>query len=413
MKMVFEEESCLTAVGQPIPGAAEAVGIGMACAAAARSETVRPGESLRIFVAHSGERGARVLAGSFAAGCAQVGCEVLIGGECSAWAAASAVRTLGCFMGCHIHTEITPVFRLFAGDGLSLYARTEDKITAALYPVKSKGKAPDDSVPYSHYGVIREFAGADEMYISSLRSRLHGELHGIYADVYSPSAAVSGEAMRALSGNGDQMGERIAFHIGSDGGRVSAFSESTGYVFRDKLLMLCCRGLFERGIDAAFCGSVPRWLEKMAEGCGRRVISCGRNVCTDCSDPSEECSHARLLAAEQGFTRDGIALMMETLETLRSRGETLKDAVASLPPTAVINRYIPADRPSALLKRLCSPDSKPGVLSDSSRGLVTIRPVRTGKGLMLGVESFSMEAAAELCDIYEGNIRKLASCSEL
>lgn len=407
MRMIFEEDSCLVPAGRTNPGAAGAADIGRACAMAAEKET---SGRVRIFAAHSGERGARALAVGFAAGCAEGGCEVIAGGECSAWAAAAAVRALGCNMGCHIHTEISPLFRFFAADGLPLRAAEEERILSGLTLKKGRNASGENgsqpSLPYSHYGNIKEFTGAGDVYVSGLRSRLGGRLHGINPDVYSPSSAVLGEAMQALEGRGDPMGERIAFHIGSDSGRLSAFSDSTGYVFRDKLVMLCCRGLFEKGADAAFCGRPPRWLERMAEKYGRKVISCGREVCTGCGEPSEECARARELAASQGFTGDGIALMMETLETLRLRKEPLKEAIASLPPAATINRYIPADRPSRLLERLCSTEGN-GVLSDSGRGLVTVRPVRTGKGLMLGVESFSMETAAELCDFYENSIKQL------
>lgn len=393
MKMYFEEESRLVPADRSLPTAAEAAVIGRACAA-----NITAGE--RIFIAHSGEKGANALARSFAAGCAESGREAVFGGECSVWAAANAVKALGCGLGCHVHTEITPVFRIFASDGLSLDAAAEDRITAEIYSPKQR------DIPYSHYGGIREFSGTSELYVSALRERLKGCAKGIYADVYSSSPSVTEEALRALSGKNDPSGERIAFHIGADGGRLSAYSDSTGYIFREKLLMLCCRGLFEKGEDAAFCGRPPKWLCKMAEKYGRQVISCGRSVCTGCGQPSEECKRARKLAASQGFTGDGIALMLETLEVLRQRGESLKEAVASLPPAAIINRYIPADRPSKLLERLCSVKNGDGVLSDTERGLVTVRPVRTGKGLMLGVESFAMETAAELCDFYSEVIKK-------
>ncbi|MCM1579015.1 MAG: hypothetical protein NC078_09490 [Ruminococcus sp.] len=393
MKMHFEEESRLVPDSRCLPGTAMAAAIGRACAV-----SVPAGE--RIFIAHSGEKGANALARAFGAGCAEAGQDAVFGGECSAWAAANAVKVLGCAMGCHVHTEITPLFRLFAADGLCLDAAAEDRITAQILSPKQK------ELPYSHYGVISEFSGTRELYVSSLRKRPGGSVKGVYADVYSSSAAVTEEALRALKGKNDPGGERIAFHIGADGGRLSAYSDSTGYVFREKLLMLCCRELFERGEDAAFCGRPPRWLEKMAAGYGRKVISCGRSVCSGCGKPSEECRQARRLASSQSFTEDGIALMLETLEVLRRRGESLKDAIASLPAAAVISRYIPADRPSELLRRLCGTGHTEGVLSDSERGLVTVRPVRTGKGLMLGVESFAIETAAELCDFYSEVIIK-------
>ena len=41
-------------------------------------------------------------------------------------------------------------------------------------------------------------------------------------------------------------------------------------------------------------------------------------------------------------------------------------------------------------------------------GRVTVRPVRTGKGIMLNVESYALEAASELCDFYSEVIKRNA-----
>ena len=100
---------------------------------------------------------------------------------------------------------------------------------------------------------------------------------------------------------------------------------------------------------------------------------------------------------------DGIALAFNVLEALRRRKMTLKEAVSQLPKFAGVNRYIPVDKPSELLERLSV--STGGVLTG---GRVTVRPVRTGKGIMLNVESYALEAASELCDFYSEVIKRNA-----
>ena len=151
--------------------------------------------------------------------------------------------------------------------------------------------------------------------------------------------------------------------------------------------MICCMDMFDRGEDCAVCGSVPRALEQLAESCGRKMISCGKNICDDESSPSSQCLEARHLASKQLFMHDGIAL-------------------SQLPKFAGVNRYIPVDKPSELLERLSV--STGGVLTDGDGGRVTVRPVRTGKGIMLNVESYALEAASELCDFYSEVIKRNA-----
>ena len=147
-------------------------------------------------------------------------------------------------------------------------------------------------------------------------------------------------------------------------------------------------------------------MEQLAESCGRKMISCGKNICDDESSPSSQCLEARHLASKQLFMHDGIALAFNVLEVLRRRKMTLKEAVSQLPKFAGVNRYIPVDKPSELLERLSV--STGGVLTDGDGGRVTVRPVRTGKGIMLNVESYALEAASELCDFYSEVIKRNA-----
>lgn len=386
----FEEESRLVPVSGERITPETAVMAGAACARAAAGG--------RILTAHSGENGAAALAAAFSAGAAAAGADCVSAEVCPATAAAYAVKKLKCAMGCYVHTELDASFKLFASDGLALFGDTEKTIEQEL----DGGKA----LPYSHYGSISDFIGAAELYAAKLGELLGGKLKGIYADVSSPSMAVMSCFEKAIGEKNDRSGGRIAFHISGDGSRISAYSDDTGYVFREKLIMICCRDLFESGSDAAVCGKPPRVLEKMAEEYGRRVISCGKNICRSEERQSDECACARRLASEQLFMHDGTALAVRILDILRRHGTSLREEAAGIPSFAGISRYIPVDKPSELLKRLCTPD---GVLSDNGSERVVIRPVRTGRGIMLDVESFAMEAARELCDRYMDIIKNKLS----
>ena len=390
-RLHFEEESRLIASGSGNITCNDAAAAGRATAC----------EKGAILVSHGSGTGADALAYAFASGVSAAGARCVFAGECCAPAAAYAAKSLGCTAGCHIHTEITASLSLFSGDGLPLYRSYEEKIEKALQSSKE--------LPYSHFGDIRSFGGADELYAAKAASFLRSEPAKVYADVYSSSPSVMRVCGDILSGRGNKNGERIAFRISADGRRISAYSDETGYVFRDKLIMLCCRRLFEQGKDAAVCGKAPRALEKLAGLYGRKILSCGGAVCVNESSPSGRCLAARKAAAQQMFANDGIVLMMTVLDILGEENKTLSEALKGLPDYADINRYIPVDRPSELLKKLCVTGmEESGVIGDGENGRVTIRPVRTGKGVMLCVESCAAETAAELCDFYAGIISNAA-----
>lgn len=391
----FEEDSRLipSPSGHLTPESAAAAGSAVGAAM---------GKGSKLCVSHSTEEGACALAYAFASGAASSGADCIFMGSASATGAAYAAGILGCTAGCFVHTEITASLGLFSGDGLSLYRSTERRIEKEL--------SSSRSLPYSHYGKITVFDKADELYAAELSRQISEPYKDIRADIYSSSERLLDVCKKALSGKNDPGGTRIAFRISADGKRVSAYSEDTGYVFCDKLIMLCCREIFEKGEDCAVCGSVPKALEKLAAQYGRQVISCGSCVCSEEESPSADCLKARSLASKQLFMHDGAALALTVPMILTKRGITLKEAVESLPNSAGVNRFIPVNKPSELLERLCTRAG--GTLTDGDGGRVTIRPVRTGKGVMLSVESYALEAASELCDIYAEIVQKAKSISE-
>ncbi len=391
----FEEDSRLipSPSGHLTPNGAAAAG-----AAAGAAVGAAVGKGGRICVSHSGEQGASALAHAFASGTASSGADCIFMGCASASGAAYAAGILSCNIGCFVHTEITASLSLFSGDGLNLYRSMEKKIEKELDRVHS--------LPYSHYGKTEEFDKADELYAAALSKHISEPYRGVYADIYSSSERLIRVCKKALDGKNDPGGARIAFRIGADGKKVSAYSDETGYIFRDRLIMLCCKDRFEQGEDCAVCGKAPKALEKLAAMYGRKLLSCGSCTCSEEDNPSEECIKARALAAKQPFMHDGAYLALTVPKILTRNGITLKEAVDALPPSAGVSRFIPVNKPSELLEKLCT-DNR-GTLTDSDSGRVTIRPIRTGKGIMLNVESYALEAASELCDIYTEIVRKNA-----
>ena len=101
--------------------------------------------------------------------------------------------------------------------------------------------------------------------------------------------------------------------------------------------------------------------------------------------------------------------MMTVLETLESRDLTLAEAAAELPDMALSTRFVAIDKqPVKLLRSLFSEQqvSGDGVVIDDRRGRVLIRPVKTEKGVIMQVESYSAEIASELCDFYQDLLTK-------
>lgn len=389
-KIHFEENSRLVSDSAAPVTSENAIAVGRAAAAAFGKP-----QSTRICIGRGTGPAAEALSLALASGVCAAGGEAVIAGQVTAPGLSFSVKRLGCDIGVYVTAGMPAAIRLFAADGLRLLPRDEKKIEAML-------NIPPEDCAYEQYGGITSCEGISQVYLSRLSEILSGRLEKISAQFYSPSETVIANAQRLLAGkNGkaDSCAERIAFHIDADGCTVSAYTDDTGHVPCDKLAMLCCMELFSSGQDIASCGELPEAAAKLAEVYGRRVMSCQESGsgCHDETEQTEKCRQTRSACAAQLFLHDGTATALTVLEMLRRRDISLKAALDELPPYALAGRYIPVSGPHELILSLGSAD---GVLMNSESGHVTVRPVRTGKGIMLSVESFAAETAAELCDFY-------------
>jgi hypothetical protein len=133
-------------------------------------------------------------------------------------------------------------------------------------------------------------------------------------------------------------GERIVFHISADGKKISAYSEDTGYVFYEKLVLLCCQKSFQEGLDVSLPYSFPSVADKLAQRYGSTVY----RYCSCSVDDSD--SEARKLAAEAPFVTDSIVLMLTVLNVLNTNCCSLKQAVDEIPTFATVNKFIPLEK---------------------------------------------------------------------
>ena len=208
-------------------------------------------------------------------------------------------------------------------------------------------------------------------------------------------------------------GETLAFHLNEDGVKVTAFTESTGYIQCGKLLMLALKHRLE-----AF---------KAFENINGKVFKL----------PTRFPGFAERIAAEYGvklerseteeldFYNNKIILIVEILKIIQKTGQRLDDLCRTLPEYAELDRYVPVERESCeeRIQKLCSQykngknyvldkDFSGGIAINDGLGKIFITPIHSGKGIMLHAESREMEAASELCDFYENILRGKGSFRE-
>ncbi len=344
----------------------------------------------KIGIAFRDNSASECLALALCTGIASAGGEAWLFGAASEPALCFCTEKSGLSACCYVDSGVTTKIRLFSGDGLPLSRREEKLVEQGL-------QGNFRTASFSSFGKVKDVSAMVEMYGNALEKSAPEKLTKIRAVLNTSGKTVSEACDKIIEKINCKDGSPMVFHIGSNGRGVSAYTDETGYVFEEKLVMLCCKNLFEQGRDVALPAGFPTAAERLAEEQGRRVHR--YSLCP--SDNSD--LPARRLALETPFVRDGAALMFTVLSILESRGISLAEAIAELPASAVCTRFVPIGKHP--LKLFGSAENKrvsgDGITLATDKGQIFIRPVKTEKGILMQAESFSMEAASELCDFYQ------------
>ena len=303
----------------------------------------------------------------------------------------------------YISSVFYPSFRFFRRGGGELSLAEENLLTEKL---------SHNDIDIGRTGRFSDISSLRCLYSSRLKGLAQFDGGFPYSVVInSPSERIRSlcnEVIPRFDG-----GETLAFHLNEDGVKVTAFTESTGYIQCGKLLMLALKHRLEafkafeniNGKVFKLSTRFPGFAERIAGEYGVKL--------------------ERSETAELDFYNDKIILIVEILKIIQKTGHRLDDLCRTLPEYAELDRYVPVERESCeeRIKKLCSQykngknyvldkDFSGGIAINDGLGKIFITPIHSGKGIMLHAESREMEAASELCDFYENILRGKGSFRE-
>lgn len=343
--------------------------------------------SKRIAVGFSAGEASEVYALALASGIAAGGADVLLLGTCPETAVDFAVVRAGAGCGVYVDSRTGTKFRFISGEGLNLTREEERRIENALR----------DGCACSGFGKILDFTAVSRQYeyeccMSMPRSGL----------MISPQLSMAGSPLTSIIDSVAKIeasGDSVIFSISSDCRRLSAYSEGTGFVSYDRLIMLCCLKTIAEGGSVVLPESFPEAADSFCRSKGSRVTRYTQH-------PATTSQHeARKAAASCAFVRDGILALATVLSYLADNRLTMRSALGQLPEFATITRSVSISCPPGKAMKTACGSSGGKIRTD--KGTVTLKPSRTGRSIYILAEAYSTETAAELCGIYERKIGQL------
>lgn len=275
------------------------------------------------------------------------------------------------------------------GIRMQMFSRGLLPLTDAQLHTIHTGAAAPRWVEHTEYGSIAADRTLSGIYAAQLRRRLPAQLP-FQAEIRTASPLLDSVLRPVFAGG---YGEAVTLRLSADGRHASLYSDDTGWLFYEKLLLMCAQYYLRQGQDLALPGWLPHIAEEMAESCGQHILRYAMH-------PDGKDTEARQLAIAQGFTLDGAVLCAELLRICTETGMSLKEWAASLPDCYVVRRILrthaAADAALRCAPALHAEQVPDGLRVKTAAGEALLHPSRGGSAVSMLVEARSMEAASEL-----------------
>lgn len=303
-------------------------------------------------------------------------------GECTPAQMRYAVRTSGVNGGLFIsnccgNIKLIP----FSAFGHQLTRNEESLLSESLSSAHT---------PSVNSGKMINSSTLTEMYCSEVRHRF-SSLKNAAVRINSSNPVIR-KIFSDFSGNfrNDYFSD-VTFNISDDGFRASAYSCESGFVFYEKLVLLCCTDEFEKGNDIALPHSFPVIADKLASEYNQNIYR---------YDPYSENAadiSRKEISLEFPFLYDAASLVYRITRMIITRNRTLKELLTSIPDFTTTVKYVNINsNPDETIHNI-QEKSKNDVCCSRDDGRIIARKSKSGKNLILYAESYSSETADELC----------------
>ena len=345
------------------------------------TEAIRLGNCLAqtgdsVTIGYASGQAAQTLAFAVCAGCTAAGARVILTPDAALPAVCYASAQAKTELLLYIEAGAEVTLRLLSQGGLPLTEAQEDALTNAL------DCRTLVQIPHSAFGEIIQLDSAQALYEHALRRRF-AALRRTDVSVSTSDARLRRLGAQLFGDGAEQSG--LILQLSADGRQLSVYSDQTGFVRSERVLLLCSLILLEQEGCAALLADAPQAAEQIAQETGGKILRC-------LADGSG--TDARETALRQRFAIDGLYAAGVVLEYLAVHRLTLAAALEKIPKIHVARRILSAD---ALPRRILHSLRGTGRLSRTDeRGVLSFCPSYSGKMVTAYAEAASMEAAEEL-----------------
>ena len=243
----------------------------------------------------------------------------------------------------------------------------------------------------SSCGKISDISALHEIYKSGIKRKFSS--YEKYKDIQIHSSSPEIQRLfNEISGIKDSdFSTDVSFHISDDGMGASAYSCESGFVFRDKLILICCLDEFEKGNDVFLPENFPAVAEIAAKKYGASIHR------FDPLSSDEQNIKMKKCSLRHDFLYDGTALTQKVIDIMKRKHKTLAQLSNELPHFTTTIRYVSLNENNRTTAEKIKSDAQNNICLTNDSGRITVKKSKSGKSLMFYAECYSSESADEFC----------------
>ncbi len=338
------------------------------------------------------------LANCFVAGLSSAGVRAMLVGKTTPAQTMYATKLFSAEIGCFVSAENSFKIKIADKCGVELERNREQLIEQAFNSRCFR------QISLSNYGEIVNACGVKLMYRDYLNSMLPNKFSGINVEIRTYDKLAEKIVDWLFQGRNDADGERIIFQLSSDGSACSAYSDKTGCVFHERLMLIAIKSAFGKKIPVAVSDVFPKIADKLAQEENGKLYRYRFN------SPKDAVARKVAMRRDNFFVRDGLALICTVLGFISEKGMSFYKAVEEAPYCYSSQQFMGIRvNGKELIGRLVSDKNADEAVFERGVSRVRVRQVKDGSGIMIYSESFNSETATAFCDEIKQRLKR-AEC---
>ncbi len=257
-------------------------------------------------------------------------------------------------------------------------------------------------VNYKNFGKISSITGLKELYTDFLKGILPKKFCALNADIRCSDMNISNIADDLIRPLNNVDGEHIVFQLSSNGESCTAYTDNTGYVYPERLLLLGIKICFENKIPIALPHTFPSEAEIIAEKFDGVIYRYNGDISTKEDLKAYQTAHR----ADNMFIKDGLMLVCMICDYLDDKNLTFEQAMEEIPKFSYVERFISvSNNKEHIYHKLKAAGNELRFQGVNSKAI--LKPLKQNMGIMLYAESFKAEQASAICDEIEKKLKEM------